>query len=140
MHPSRRLRKAVGKQTVLRRGVYPRRGPSASRNNLFFNALLLKNGFEFYDHRNVAVHMRSGREHFVCLSLLLSPEGGEGSGPYRHSNSTMSVAAEEDSSDQRSTETSQREITTSFLEWCLYEKVLDRDFWESLKDSVCFHI
>lgn len=34
MHPSRRLRKAVGKQTVLRRGVYPRRGPSASRNRV----------------------------------------------------------------------------------------------------------
>lgn len=62
---------------------------------------------------------------FVSLSLLLSPEGGEGAGPYRHSNGTMSVAAEEDSSDQRSTETS--EITASLLEWCLYEKVLDRE-------------
>lgn len=63
--------------------------------------------------------------NLLCLSVSLSLEGGEGSGPYCHSNSTMSVAAEEDSSDQRSTKTSQPEITVPLLEWCLYEKVLD---------------
>lgn len=55
--------------------------------------------------------MHSEWKYFLSLSLLLSLEGGEGSGPHCHSNSAMSVAAEENSSDQRSTETSQPEIT-----------------------------
>lgn len=118
MHPSRRLRKAVGKQTVLRRGVYPRRGPSASRNRVLtlYCWEIVSDCLVFYEYHNVAaVYTRSECKCFVFLSDSLSLEGGEGSGPYRHSNGTMSVASEEDSSGQRSTETSQPEITLPLL-------------------------
>lgn len=103
VHPSRRLREAVGKQTILRRGVYPRRGLSASHNDSVMISYRWRSGFGYLRASYGLCSARASGMSKSCLSFshLLSLEGGEGSGPHRHSNGTMSMAAEEDSSDER---------------------------------------